>query len=99
LFAWKPAVIAIRVFCALVIVLGGPARLFVGAHWPSDVIGSMLLAALYLLPAMWLDARTSRAESPRRDEAQKVERGYTPTISRPASSTFGTSERSPTTSV
>jgi undecaprenyl-diphosphatase len=59
LFPWRTVVIAIRVFCALVVVLGGPARLFVGAHWPSDVIGSMLLTLLYLVPALWLDARRS----------------------------------------
>jgi undecaprenyl-diphosphatase len=74
LFSSRVVVIALRVFCALVIVLGGPARLYTGAHWPSDVIGSMLLAALYLVPALWLDARrtatteaaeTHRIELPR----------------------------------
>jgi undecaprenyl-diphosphatase len=59
--SFKLAVIATRIFCALVIALGGPARMFVGAHWPSDVIGSALLAMLYLLPALWLDTRRQRA--------------------------------------
>jgi undecaprenyl-diphosphatase len=70
LFAFAPrlsssnvAVIAMRAFCVLVIVLGGPARMYVGAHWPSDIIGAALLAALYLIPALWLDTR--RATEPR----------------------------------
>ncbi|MBI5283528.1 MAG: phosphatase PAP2 family protein [Chloroflexi bacterium] len=46
--AFRPLAWAVRLFCAAVIVLGGPARVYAGAHWPSDVIGSMLLAALYL---------------------------------------------------
>jgi undecaprenyl-diphosphatase len=102
IFSSRFVVLAIRIFCALVVVLGGPARLYVGAHWPSDVIGSMLLAALYLLPALWLDARRSRsASSPSLlGQGPGVRfRGHTPTISRPASSTSGTSDRSPTTSV
>jgi undecaprenyl-diphosphatase len=57
LFSSRVAVTCVRVFCALVIVLGGPARMYVGAHWPSDVVGAMMLAALYLLPALWVDAR------------------------------------------
>jgi undecaprenyl-diphosphatase len=77
LFSYAPrlsssgsVVIAVRIFCALVIALGAPARLYVGAHWPSDVIGAALLALLYLMPALWLDARRSRdprvaAPSPR----------------------------------
>ena len=57
LFSSNIAVIIVRAFCALVIVLGGPARMYVGAHWPSDVIGAAMLAALYLMLALWLDAR------------------------------------------
>jgi undecaprenyl-diphosphatase len=87
LFSSRAVVMFVRAFCALVIALGGPARLYAGAHWPSDVAGSLLLAALYLVPALWLDARRRR-EAP-----------YTPTISRPAASTLSTSDWSPTTSV
>ncbi len=52
---WWPVVWLVRLFCIFVIVLGGPARLYTGAHWTSDLIGSALLAAMYLIPALWLD--------------------------------------------
>jgi undecaprenyl-diphosphatase len=57
---WRPAQWLVRLFCAFVIVMGGPARLYVGAHWASDVIGSFLLAAIYLIPALWLGAMLRR---------------------------------------
>lgn len=53
---WRPVQWLVRLFCVFVIVTGGPARLYVGAHWASDVIGSFLLAAMYLIPALWLGA-------------------------------------------
>ena len=45
---WRPAVWLVRVVCLAQIALGGVARVYVGAHWPSDVLGGLVLAGLYL---------------------------------------------------
>lgn len=44
----------IQAFCAAVIVLTWLERIYVGAHWPSDVIGGALFGAAVLLPIVWL---------------------------------------------
>ncbi len=48
LTAARPIIWLVRLACAAEMTLGGFARIYVGAHWPSDVIGSVLLAMLYL---------------------------------------------------
>ncbi len=60
IFASRGASISVRVVCVAVIALGAPARMYTGAHWPSDLIGAALLASLYLLPVLWADARRQR---------------------------------------
>jgi undecaprenyl-diphosphatase len=35
-------------FCLFVVLGMGPASVYTGAHWPSDVLGSYVLSALYL---------------------------------------------------
>jgi membrane-associated phospholipid phosphatase len=38
------------VFCALALLLGASARVVLGGHWPSDLLFSYLLAALFVVP-------------------------------------------------
>ena len=47
-----------RLFCAFMIVATGPARVYVGVHWPSDVLGGYLFGALAL--ALFVLAHVSR---------------------------------------
>ena len=44
----RPLIVSCGLACAFELLLGGFARIYVGAHWPSDIIGSVLLAMLYL---------------------------------------------------
>lgn len=38
------------VFCSVALVLGASARVVLGGHWPSDLVFSYLLAALFVIP-------------------------------------------------
>lgn len=52
------------IICAILIVLIGPSRIFLGAHWASDVIGSYIIGTLWLfiliLAYQWVVSRGHR---------------------------------------
>ena len=59
--------LALQGFCLFVVLGMGPARVYTGAHWPSDVLGSYVLSALYLalvLRYYWRWRRTSETANP-----------------------------------
>ena len=68
---FKPLAALLRAFCVCEIALIGPARMYVGAHWFSDVVGALLLAGIYLALAWKLDGIISqiRARAVERDLA------------------------------
>lgn len=41
-------------FCALMILLAGFARIYLGAHWPSDVLASYILGGIWVMIVIWL---------------------------------------------
>ena len=42
------------IISALFVVLIGPARVYLGAHWASDVLGSYLIGGVLLGIALWI---------------------------------------------
>ena len=47
---WRPARWALMAVCLLFVAAAGPARVYVGVHWPSDTLGSYLLVFLFMAP-------------------------------------------------
>lgn len=67
---------AAQAVCLAIVLLMGPARVYVGAHWPSDVLGGYLWGTLLLLLVLGLrrDAdRVPRLLSPETAEAGTAE--------------------------
>ena len=50
----RGAAVALAAAAALIIALSGPVNVWVGAHWPSDVVGGYLFAGIILLPLIVL---------------------------------------------
>ena len=49
---WRPLRWTLQAACLLAVVSAGPARVYVGVHWPSDVFASYLLVLLLLAPVL-----------------------------------------------
>jgi undecaprenyl-diphosphatase len=65
LVPWRPLRWLLQAACLLFVVSAGPARIYVGAHWPSDTLGGYLLALLFVIPALAVFATLGSKGNPR----------------------------------
>lgn len=52
LVPWRPVRWLLQAGCLLMVLAAGPARVYVGVHWPSDALAGYLLALLCLVPLL-----------------------------------------------
>jgi len=50
-------------WCAFMLVIAGPAQVYVGVHWPSDVVSGYAWAGVLLLPLVYADQIMGRLRS------------------------------------
>ena len=64
LIKWPRVARTVQVILILLILLGGVSRVYLERHWPSDVLGGLLLGGLLLVPAIALfRARLKKREA------------------------------------
>lgn len=64
----RPLRVVLGLFCVFMIVVTGPARVYTGAHWPSDVVGGYLFGLLCLAVLIALDRAVRRPQTSRRGD-------------------------------
>lgn len=65
LVPWRPLRWLLQAACLLFVISAGPARIYAGAHWPSDALGAYLLALLFVIPALAVFAALGSRGNPR----------------------------------
>ncbi len=72
-----PLAMLVRASCVFEIVLIGPARMYEGAHWFSDVYGAILLAGIYLALAWKLDGMINHIRTADEERTLAADAGLT----------------------
>jgi undecaprenyl-diphosphatase len=62
----RKAVLPVRVVCVLAVVMTGLSRVWVGAHWPTDVLGALVWGSLFLLLVVMTHPMCEKLNTPSR---------------------------------